>query len=307
MSSIHFSRILSLLSLVFVISSQLISLPVRAASSLIIDRNNNDGGQTTFTDPISCTNPITGTFSSTEKVDYLDINLSDVDNIATFGSSASIPNNQDPSFKVVKNSNGSYNYTYNLNAASRSGVIKTSRNKIELTIRQINQGVSTTLAKTTYIDSIDFNDCLPDNFVIVKGDNPGTTSSKSFPAGTYLLTVSGTYGFGGGSIADAAFSLRPKGFQKIGDINYTEDTWEAGKDLQPGFKNMLELKVNNKIVAWGNSQGPVNTYRPDHIYQVEINKTDNGPFNFSIDDVFHGDNSGSLKVKIDQVITLKPA
>ena len=111
------------------------------------------------------------------------------------------------------------------------------------------------------------------------------TSSIPLVSGTdYLFEALGTFSAGALITADAEYASGPSSY-----------VWQ---DLVEGYESygegLLELRVNGSFVEWG-------PYNAAHVYTLEQAGT-GSPVAFDIYDIYYPNNSGSLTVKIYEVV-----
>jgi hypothetical protein len=121
----------------------------------------------------------------------------------------------------------------------------------------------------------------------------GTTTSLPLQAGkSYVVEASGTYSYGGGQQADPECSTTS-----------SDPTWLADRTF-PGVTDpdVLDLLVDGHGVDWlPTSEGDPGCNSASHIYRMVLVPAYTAYVNFKVNDGYHGDNGGSLTVKISRI------
>jgi hypothetical protein len=121
----------------------------------------------------------------------------------------------------------------------------------------------------------------------------GASSALPLQAGkSYVVEASGTYSYGGGQQADAECSLTS-----------SDPTWRADRTF-PGITDddMLDVLVNGQGVDWTpTTVGDPGCNSSGHVYRLVFVPTVTSVVNFKVNDIYYGDNGGSLSIKISRI------
>jgi hypothetical protein len=107
----------------------------------------------------------------------------------------------------------------------------------------------------------------------------------------YLLSVSGTYRYGSGRLADAECSMVGGSWSRR-TASETHRTWR-GRD------GALDLQVGGRDAHWRPASGTTCDRR--HSYRLVVQPSSTGALHLKVNDVSYADNSGSLKVTVTRL------
>lgn len=133
---------------------------------------------------------------------------------------------------------------------------------------------------------------LADTVTVDSSDPDGSTTAAPLTAGeSYLVEVSGTYGWGMGR-ADAECSTRTD----TGDTTFRRQRHLTGTDVDA---SLLDVLVDGTAVEWTPSEADAEQCATgDHTYRLIHVPERTGPARFNVFDLNHRDNGGTLTVRV---------
>lgn len=136
---------------------------------------------------------------------------------------------------------------------------------------------------------------IPAGMVFVDSTNPAGAMTPPLIAGrTYRLRASGTYGYFQavpGTSADAECAQAD--FPPVNQPLFQRNTFGSGNN------DLLDIFVNNANVEWLTAaEGSDVLCDADHLFDLTLTPSANGPINLRIKDTNHMDNSGVLQVQL---------
>jgi len=132
---------------------------------------------------------------------------------------------------------------------------------------------------------------LADTVTVNSAAPGGASTAVPLVAGTqYLIEASGAFAFGAGQ-GDAECSTQTG----------VDETWRRERFPTLGA-NLVDLFVDHKAVEWQpTTVDAQNCNSTAHVYRDEIVPATTGVINFNVNDVYYGDNAGSLTVKVYRI------
>jgi trimeric autotransporter adhesin len=271
-------------------SSSQTSTSSQTATTLIITRNNNGGGQSTLSDPMSCNKPLTGTFFATpQNIDQIIINFKGINsnpNNANFSLNLKDSFNQNNPLNIVAATgvSGLYNYTLDFTKIPQS-ILPAGDYQITVTT-QIYQGLANggigfvNVDTVTYTDTLSRTDCIYNKPPVVNLGNDKQLCQ--FTANPALLLNALVVPFGDATIVSVKFEVLrdPQTPAQFGsqwtfvDENPT-DGWSAtipSTFLIESFKTIVVTATDSKGEISRNESTPLTNLATDD--NININWVD---------------------------------